>query len=192
MPLSRKIRAVPTETFLELTIKRWLSETEETLQAISIPLQSNPGEKLAIGLCRGKNPGVLYIKFCATYYSGKGNYEVQSMHFERATDDEILSFIIKLQVNVPVLTTFQTMTLHRLAHVPVPLHLEDGFYHFYKYEKLPTYFAAFPGLLDRKISLDDCELIDNIFFCRYNILNELYSTTAACINTIMTKSSSSA
>ena len=179
-----------TENFLELVIQNFLAEIESTLTAMSIPLPNNPAETLAINLCRSRNPEVHLIKFCAAFYATRVNYQVQAIYFENL-EKNISSIVIKLSIRVPLLTSFGAMAIHKMTHLPLPLFVDkNGLFHFQKYDELPTYFANFPGLLNRKVGLDKCDLYDDIFFCDYNTLNELYTNSHVCLNSVLTSSPS--
>ena len=180
-----------TENFIELVIQNFLAEIETTLTSISIPLPNNPAETLSINLCRSRNREVHLVKFCAAYYSNKDNYKIEALYFENLKEDDISAIIVKVSVAVPLLTSFGAMSIHKLTHIPLPLFVDkNGLFHFQQYNDLPTYFANFPGLLNRKVGLDECTRYEDIFFCDYNTLNKLYTNSQMCLNSVLTSTPS--
>ena len=171
------------ESFVNKVVEHFLEEVEQTLLHSSVPIPGNPVQRTAIGLCRARNPGVLE-HVCVNFYEDKTHYKVSDMRFQ-VKEGDIKGAIISILIKVPKIAEHELMTTHSISAVPLPLFKDSqGYYSFASYEEIPKNFGNFP-ILKRKISLDSCTQHGTTFFCPLNTLNDLYSSTSVCLNTLL-------
>ena len=170
------------ESFINRVIDLYLQEVEAQLVHATVPIDGNAAQRTAISLCRSRNPD-LSVHICVNYYNDKNNYQIGSLHF-KTEDGKITGAIISVHLKVPVIATTQLMTTHALDMVPLPLFKDkQGLYSFARYNDVPKIYGHF-RLMDRKISLDSCKKHGSTFFCSVNVLNDLYSSSSVCLNTL--------
>ena len=181
--------SIKLEHFIDKLAWKYLDEVESTLTHAAIPIEGNSGMKSAIQLCRSRNKDSL-AHLCLNFYSKNNkNYRISSVHFERE-EGIITNAVLAISVNVPKFLPTELMTIHRIMKVPIPLFVDDDqLYHFSEYIDLPEIFGHFPSI-NRRISLTNCKLFDETYFCPANLLNRLYSSESTCLNTVFGKSPS--
>ena len=174
---------IQLEDFIDKLAWKFLTEIESTLTHASIPIEGNTAQKAAIQLCRSRNKDSL-AHLCLNYYAKNNeNYAINSVNFEKE-DTFLTNAVLSITVQVPKFLPSQLMTVHRIMKVPIPLFVdEDKLYHFAEYVDLPEIFGHFPAL-NRRISLTNCKLFDDTYFCPVNLLNRLYSSESTCLNTV--------
>lgn len=191
----------------KITIDHFISEIiDDFIESINFLLSfatskadGNQFQKVATKLCVSKNiraqtDSDKLHNLCEIFYTvNPQNYELKSIVGINLDEDAAtvpaISYYIK--VKVPKFRNIEKSVVRKLNSIPVPLAKSDKYYHFRQFKSLSTYFAEIPQL-ERKIDLSNCENNGKNFFCRYDLLNDLFGTKSVCLNSLFENRSSCA
>ena len=184
--LNRKIEFYE---FIHLLTTEFLTNLNFSLLNIINQIPNNQVLLISEKMCREMNKNVNSI-LCKHYYEIENKYEIESIEPSGFTTGATGSIIIHVKIDIPFFAEINSKT-YKLIAIPKPLYSTSNLNHF-EVSKIPENIVEVNSIDNRKIEITkQCIETENVFYCKFEILNLIHDKGNLCVNSLFANTTSS-